>query len=142
MPNEAGWIYNYQSLIGERASKTKACRVTRGRTDNIGQCNRVCDDALKDLHRQCKDNRLPRLNVEVPPLPAVPTEAVWLLSDFIETADAGEADLIVELLNDLQLQSAKVRGMIANIDKKHWMRQHRGIFDRHGHNLCEGVRRV
>ena len=54
-------------------------------------------------------------------MPAVPTEAVWLLSDFIETADAGEADLIVALLNDLQLQSAKVRGMIANIDKKHWI---------------------
>jgi hypothetical protein len=54
-------------------------------------------------------------------LPAVPAEAVSLLSDFIEFSYVGEADLIFELLSDIQLQSAGLRGLISDIGRDDMM---------------------
>jgi hypothetical protein len=76
-----------------------------------------CAEGLKDLHCQCRDGVLPQDNVKRPDFPSVPSEGITLLSEFIEYAEPGQADLIEELLRAIQVQVARLRSLLGGIGK-------------------------
>ncbi len=58
-----------------------------------------------------------RKGVIRPGVPAKPSEAITLLCDFIEYSEPGEAKLIVQLLNEIQIQSARLRDTDSSIGR-------------------------
>ena len=60
---------------------------------------------------------MPGTGIHIPTFPNVPTDTITLLSEFIEYSNAGETDLIEELLTELQIQSARLRSMVSDIPR-------------------------
>ncbi len=81
----------------------------------------ACVPPLKDLHQQCKGQRLAASTIRVPSIPSVPTESITFLSDFIEYSEPGETDLIEQLLREIQVQSGRLKTMLLNIGSPNWM---------------------
>lgn len=94
----------------------------------IGDYAKQCTDALKDLHHQCGNNpALPPSGVVSPAVPPVPKETVTLFSEFIEYSEGADADLIEELMRDIQVQQSRLRGVVSNIANPNMMVTKRNI---------------
>jgi len=74
-----------------------------------------CADALKELHRQCVGLVLPQSGVTVPKLPPLPAATIDRFTEFIEYSKLGETELIEDMLSDIQIQRARLRGTLRNI---------------------------
>ena len=60
---------------------------------------------------------LPPKGVIRPDMPVPPAETIAFLSQFIEYSEASDAILINELLSEIQVQSARLRGTLSDIDR-------------------------
>jgi hypothetical protein len=85
--------------------------------------------SLRELHGKCRGEHgvLPTTGVTRPSVPTMPSEAITLLSDFIEYSDAGEAGLIVQLLSEMQIQSARLNDTVSTIGRDDKMITKRNI---------------
>jgi hypothetical protein len=147
-PNDAGWIYHYQTLIGAifalvaagigvwflQAQIRQTSEIERKRRDQkraalravgplalatIIEYAKTSASPLRELHGKCRGEHgvLPREGVIRPGIPATPSEAITLLCDFIEYSEPGEAKLIVQLMNEIQIQSARLRDTDSSIGR-------------------------
>ena len=82
----------------------------------IGEYAKECAAALKQLRRQCGDG--PGLHggqTDLPAVPALPTEVITVFSEFIEYSEGNDADLIEELMRDIQVMQSRMRGLISDL---------------------------
>jgi hypothetical protein len=105
-------IRQTEELEGKRRAKKLAAIRAVGplALSAIGEYAKQCTNVLKALHVQCGTGlALPSSSVA---LPDVPNETITLFSDFIEYSDDDEADLIEELMRDIQVQQSRLRGLV------------------------------
>jgi hypothetical protein len=74
-----------------------------------------CSDVLKRLYAQCQGQALPQKGITVPTLPPLPSDTIERLAELVEYSRVGETDLIEDMLSDIQVQRARLRGTLRDV---------------------------
>jgi hypothetical protein len=112
----------YQTTMSDRHERERRLRRRESvRTVLALSLSSICEyasksaEASKALLDQCdKDGNLPpRAGLKIPLLPELPTEAIHVLRDLVESVDLSETRTVATLIADIQVQQARLATSIA-----------------------------